>query len=66
MSKCGETMKILFEGEPKELSEFFCLAVEQCEKSTEDSAEDFWQTLLNGLVEAYKAPLQGREKETSD
>ena len=57
-------MKILLEGEPKELSEFFCLACR--EKSTEDSAEDFWQTLLNGLVGAYKAPLQGREKETSD
>lgn len=58
-------MKILFEGEPKELREFFCLAFECREKSPEDSAEDFWQTLLNGLVGAYKAPLQGREKETS-
>lgn len=59
-------MKISFEGEPKELSDFFCLSVECREKTTEDSAEDFWQTLLNGLVGAYKAPLQGREKETSD
>lgn len=56
-------MKILFEGEPEELREFFCLACR--EKSPEDSAVDLWQTLFNGLVGVYKAPLQGREKETS-
>lgn len=59
-------MKILFDGDPKELSEFFCLSVNRHEKPNADTAEDFWQKILKGIVEGYKAPLQGREKETSD
>ena len=54
-------MKILVDGDPKELSEFFCLSFNRHEKPSADNAKDFWREILRGIVEGYKAPLQERE-----